>query len=223
MVETSTEQSWVETHWIWLRCNIDDDQDGVLYPDDCVDTDANIYPGQTERCNGLDDNCDDLVDGLGAEGSVVLYKDTDNDGFGAPSPIASGCEGTEGWSTLNTDCDDSDPTTYPNADEICDFIDNDCDVAIDEHPVDPARWYRDQDKDGLGDPTLITLACERPNGHVDNKLDCDDLSDKPCETPGACTSSGLAGLSAWLLILPAVRRRRQKRAECSKSHRPLRS
>jgi hypothetical protein len=48
----------------------------------------------------------------------------------------------------DTDCNDSDPTIYPGADEICDGLDNDCDTEIDEEPVDGTTWYTDLDGDG---------------------------------------------------------------------------
>lgn len=43
---------------------------------------------------------------------------------------------------------------------------NDCD--------DAARWYRDADVDGFGDPSAFLERCTMPAGYVDNDLDCDD-------------------------------------------------
>ena len=60
-----------------------------------------------EACNGLDDDCNGVVDDAG---------DEDLDGFTA-------CGG---------DCDDTDPATHPGAAELCDGIDNDCNGVIDE-------------------------------------------------------------------------------------------
>ena len=34
------------------------------------------------------------------------------------------------------DCDDTDPTTFPGADEVCDGVDNNCDERIDENAID---------------------------------------------------------------------------------------
>ena len=44
------------------RCAEDADADGTCDPDDCDADDAAIFPGAVERCNGVDDDCDDLVD-----------------------------------------------------------------------------------------------------------------------------------------------------------------
>ena len=44
------------------RCAEDADADGTCDPDDCDAHDAAIFPGAVERCNGVDDDCDDVVD-----------------------------------------------------------------------------------------------------------------------------------------------------------------
>ncbi len=41
---------------------VDCDGDGFTFPTDCDDGAADIFPGQTEICNGLDDDCDGDVD-----------------------------------------------------------------------------------------------------------------------------------------------------------------
>jgi hypothetical protein len=73
------------------------------------------------------------------------------------------------------DCDDSDPTMHPYAEEFCDGIDNDCDGEIDEdHALDPSTFFADSDGDGFGDPNVIAAGCVAPSGFVDNTDDCDD-------------------------------------------------
>ena len=101
---------------------------------DCDDSDASIHPNVDELCDGIDNDCDDEID----EGSKVgLYADTDDDGFGdATTPPELFCpdESPEGYVSDFSDCDDSDAAVNPDAEEICDGIDNNCDGDTDEAP-----------------------------------------------------------------------------------------
>ena len=83
----------------------DVDGDGFSVEEgDCDDADADVAPGANERCNGVDDDCDDEVD----EGTLLeVYADADGDGFGdASAPLAS-CEMPSGYVAVGTDCDDA--------------------------------------------------------------------------------------------------------------------
>ncbi|QAT86604.1 putative lipoprotein [Corallococcus coralloides] len=76
--------------------------------DDCLDTNAGVYPGAPERCNGLDDNCNGAED----EGFFVGTSCVDN---------SSGCHGVRACNPAGTDtlCQlpASFPTWYPDDDE----------------------------------------------------------------------------------------------------------
>ncbi len=73
------------------------------------------------------------------------------------------------------DCDDGDASVFPGAPELCDGVDQDCDGTADEDPVEAPMWYGDRDGDGSGGATGFgVMACEAPEGHVADTLDCDD-------------------------------------------------
>ena len=65
------------------------------------------------------------------------------------------------------DCDDGDATISPNAAEICDGIDNNCDSSIDgSDAINQITWYFDFDSDGHGDSTVSLEQCDQPTGYV---------------------------------------------------------
>ncbi|MBM75251.1 MAG: hypothetical protein CMK59_07605 [Proteobacteria bacterium] len=146
-------------------------QDGwVQNSDDCNDNNANVSTASTEICDDLDNDCDAEVD----EGLLLsFYLDADADGYGnAEFPILL-CESQAGFSDNNEDCDDSNPTISPQAEEICDYIDNNCDSEIDEHVS--STYYQDFDGDGYGNPIVALELCEWQEGVSGNDYDCDDL------------------------------------------------
>lgn len=95
---------------------------------DCDDTDANIYPGATEVCDNLDNNCDGVVD----DGLPVFqyYRDADNDNYGDSNTPISTCavSSPAGYVPNDQDCDDTNPGINPSAIDIPNNgIDEDCD------------------------------------------------------------------------------------------------
>ena len=53
-------------------CDVDVDGDGVPASQDCDDNDANKFPGNTEVCDGVDNNCDGTVDEGGVCGGGAV-------------------------------------------------------------------------------------------------------------------------------------------------------
>jgi hypothetical protein len=150
---------------------------------DCDDTVATVNPGATERCNGVDDDCDGTIDGATAVDASTWYADTDVDGYGDPAVSSTECTQPSGTVADNTDCDDTFDVVYPGADELCDGLDNDCNGAIDDGAPPDFSWYTDADGDGFGDPSTLQEACTGPEGAVLDGTDCDD--DEVTIYPGA--------------------------------------
>ena len=160
--------------------------------DDCDDTSALASPGVTEICDEIDNNCDGDVDEDSASDATTWYLDLDLDGYGDPSNTSTSCVQPSGTVTDFSDCDDSDADISPDADEVCDTVDNNCDGSIDEDTaVDADTWYADTDGDGYGDPDSTTQACDQPTGYVSDNKDCDDTD----ATSGDCTICTISSVS----------------------------
>ncbi len=146
----------------------------VASNDDCAPATAAIFPGQTEICNSLDDDCDGLTDDAdpGVSGRPTWYADTDNDSHGNPAVSQLSCTQPTGYVSSNDDCAPADGARFPGATEICNTLDDDCDGQIDENVQ--STFYADTDGDGHGNPAATNLACTAPNGFVSNNDDCND-------------------------------------------------
>jgi len=148
----------------------DADEDGFsVVEGDCDDNDPDVYPGATEVCNGVDDNCNDQID----EGvKSTFYRDADGDGYGLTSDSTQVCSAPAGYVADNTDCNDANAAIHPGVTETCNNADDNCDGQIDEGVK--STFYRDADGDGYGIASDSTQACSAPAGYVTNNTDCND-------------------------------------------------
>ena len=80
-----------------------------------------------KRCvTRLDDNCDDVFD-TDAVDQLVWFADVDGDGFGDENETQEACQEPVGFVSNTDDCDDNACRCHPQAQEICNEIDDDCD------------------------------------------------------------------------------------------------
>jgi hypothetical protein len=145
--------------WNW-------DGDPVGHADgDCNDRDAYVFPGAPELCDGIDNDCDNVVpadESTDADGDTYLACD---------------------------DCDDTQNGVYPGASEICDGFDSDCDGVLPDEEVDldgdgaapcegdcddsdPALNLADADGDGAS-----TCDHDCDDGHADTYPGAPELCD----------------------------------------------
>jgi|GEM_PF-6235959 len=161
---------------------IDSDTDGYDSCADCDDTDINTFPGASELCDGIDNNCDELVDN--DVQYVDWYPDTDSDGYGDETGTAvNDCAIVDGHASATGDCNDSDNTVHPNAPELCNGTDNDCDQL-------PSDDETDDDGDGYvectgwtGDSSLLGDDCDDADAtSYPGATEVCDGSDNDCDS-----------------------------------------
>ena len=146
---------------------IDSDGDGFCIEDgDCDDTNPDVGPGAVEVRDGLDNDCDGLVD---EENNNMLECNSDADCAPSEFCLDGVCQGEregcaddadcargeicsmnvcipangdcidndgDGFCIEDGDCDDNNPDVGPGAVEVRDGLDNDCDGQVDEEGGD---------------------------------------------------------------------------------------
>jgi MYXO-CTERM domain-containing protein len=170
-------------------------------PGDCDDGEATAFPGNAETCDGIDNDCNDMIDdGLPTSD---YYPDVDGDGFGDPNEdVIAACAMPADASDNNEDCDDTDAAVNPDATEVCDNgIDDNCNGMIDEGC--------DGDTDGGTDSGTASATDGMTSaGDTDTDTAGEDTGDEGCSCQTTPTTPGLGALMLGLLGLFARRRRR---------------
>jgi uncharacterized protein (TIGR03382 family) len=96
----------------------------------------------------------------GGPGAVLPIADDDNDGF-----------------LSDVDCNDNDAAVNPQAEEVCNGIDDNCDAEIDgPNATGATTQYPDLDQDGFGAGAPL-LGCAQQPGVAATNDDCDDNND----------------------------------------------
>ena len=184
----------------WMSCNGDcDDTDGALNPvdadgdsfssctGDCDDGNPQMWPGNEEVCDGVDNDCD-----------------------GSPMPEEVDVDG-DGWAPCEGDCDDLNDKVAPDLDEVCDDgHDNDCDGEVDDEDGDCGGGDDDVGDDDVGDDDVSDDDAE------DDDVSDDDTGVEPeddlpsglhCQCRSTGNGSSPASVAGLLLALLWVRRR----------------
>ena len=101
-------------------CEGDKDGDGAPDGEDCAQLNPAVYPGASEICDGVDNNCSGVAD----EG----YPDFDKDGL----KDCLDSDDDDDGDPDETDCAPADAAVSHGALEACDGVDNNCSGEIDE-------------------------------------------------------------------------------------------
>lgn len=173
----------------------DNDNDGYAEDEgDCDDTLASVHPNAQEVCNGIDDDCNGLIDEGLSPPQMCLSK-------GVCAGTSAICKGKQGFV-----CEY--PLTYEPIEVSCDGLDNDCDGETDEDLPLPKN---DCLQDGVcaGSKWICTgeggWQCSYPDSYEETEYSCDGL-DNDCDGEtdeglglgetcqvgiGACTAIGV--------------------------------
>ena len=167
----------------------DADNDLFYHFQDCNDNNPIVNPGAYEALDGIDNNCDLIIDegynftdrdndGLKdwpefhIHGTEYLDDDTDDDGLTdgdevlvhGSNPLIYDVDADFDGYQWFLDCDDNDEYRNPSLPELLDGIDNDCDLIIDQD-----LWILDTDFDGLDDYNEYHNISTNPyDGDTDN-------------------------------------------------------
>lgn len=149
---------------------------------DCNDTNAGINPSAVELCNGIDDNCDNLIDNGSGVAPNTFYLDADKDGYGTSDTKVEACVAPAGYVNNNTDCNDTNAIVNPAAKEVCNAIDENCDGIVD-------NGLELVVKCGYNSNGTKTTYCS--NGTISDKTICVDSDECKLGTLKDCEINGV--------------------------------
>ena len=180
---------------------VDDGQeilvDGTPPHGNLPDGDGDGIPDTDDLCFGDNAFGDVDLDGLCDDPTVDLcFGDDDSGDLDLDGHCADDIDG------LPWDCDDDEPTVFPEAEELCDGLDNACAGQI---PADEA----DIDGDGV---SVCDGDCDDTDAELFEDCDADSAAPDTATSGGArkdkggcgCDSAGPSGSGAFLLLLMAL-------------------
>lgn len=202
--------------------------------DDCNDLNEGTFPGAPERCNGIDDDCNALIDD-NPQDTLVWWRDQDGDGFGDSSSTEESCQQPTGHVATSDpppeeDCNDQDPSVYPGAaNERLDGSDTNCDsqlplIELDcdgdgQYPVSRrllAAWQSGMIPEGYVTQSCtdksflngVELGASTSTGHSnDSLLDAESLGLEPCaqgDIPPQVSCLGLSSPGDFTVVCDLV-------------------
>jgi hypothetical protein len=179
----------------------DVDHDGAPASCDCDDHNAARGPYARESCNGIDADCDGLIDEADPDNlSTTYYYDRDGDGYGAPDETVVSCHWSSDYVTNGRDCDDNDASISPSQGEVPnDGIDQDCDGRA---------YHTPSDSGGTADSGEVGDSADTGEVPVEKE---EEKGASPVEE-GACGCNGVGGFPAglWLVWLWLGLRRQRR-------------
>ncbi len=139
----------------------------VVDSTDCNDADGAVHPGVAEDGlvpDGVDNDCDELVDEDYVGVEVTFFADADGDGYGDAESTTVAVTTTENGEVVQpatpdgfvadaTDCNDVDDSVFPGAEEIAeDDVDQNCDGEDGVRVLSiTGRVFVDTNRDGIAD------------------------------------------------------------------------